>query len=245
MPFTFAHPAIILPLTKVNSKYISTTALIIGSITPDFECFIRMKAKSVYSHTLPDIFCFDIPLAVIVFFMWSIFIRRNVICNLPYAWQRKFKNESFNTLEYFTKHWPAVILSLLTGISSHLLWDSFTHSNGYFVANSSILQTVYHFTYWNISLYEIIRNISSLAGVLVLIYALWSLPPKYTIEKGFKWYWPFIGFIITLTIFIRCIMPHKVLSLGDYFSTFIAGLFIGIIIAAIISENNNKQHRHE
>ncbi|SEF46838.1 protein of unknown function [Flavobacterium urumqiense] len=41
MPFTFSHPAIILPFLK--NKKLSATALIIGSMSPDFEYFFRMK----------------------------------------------------------------------------------------------------------------------------------------------------------------------------------------------------------
>jgi len=43
MPFTFSHPAIVLPLATLRRQWISATGLIIGSITPDFEYFIRMK----------------------------------------------------------------------------------------------------------------------------------------------------------------------------------------------------------
>ena len=37
MPFTFSHPAIILPLAKINAKYISLTALVAGSMAPDSD----------------------------------------------------------------------------------------------------------------------------------------------------------------------------------------------------------------
>jgi len=36
MPFTFSHPAIVLPLTKARLK-LSATGLIVGSTIPDFE----------------------------------------------------------------------------------------------------------------------------------------------------------------------------------------------------------------
>ena len=51
MPFTFAHPAIVLPFYK-KPKFFSMTTLIIGSMSPDFEYFLRMKIKSDMSQTL-------------------------------------------------------------------------------------------------------------------------------------------------------------------------------------------------
>ncbi|MEB0248571.1 DUF4184 family protein, partial [Mucilaginibacter sp. 5B2] len=61
MPFTISHPAVILPLNYLPKRFISLTALVVGSLTPDFEYFIRMKVQSDYSHTLPGLFWFDLP----------------------------------------------------------------------------------------------------------------------------------------------------------------------------------------
>ena len=53
MPFTFSHPAVILPATYLDKKYYCLSALIIGSMTPDFEYFIRMRdfsARENFTH---------------------------------------------------------------------------------------------------------------------------------------------------------------------------------------------------
>lgn len=42
MPFTFAHPAAVLPFAKKHSKHISVTALILGSMASDFEYFYTL-----------------------------------------------------------------------------------------------------------------------------------------------------------------------------------------------------------
>jgi hypothetical protein len=55
MPFTFAHPAIILPLYKKPHLF-SMTALIIGSMVPDFEYFLKVAVKSALNHSLAGIF---------------------------------------------------------------------------------------------------------------------------------------------------------------------------------------------
>nr|WP_237421370.1 DUF4184 family protein [Flavobacterium sp. HBTb2-11-1] len=74
MPFTFSHPAIILPLRYLPKSWFSITALTIGSLTPDFEYFLRMKVKSDYSHTLDGIFWFDLPLALLLTFLFTILL---------------------------------------------------------------------------------------------------------------------------------------------------------------------------
>ena len=73
MPFTFSHPAIVLPLLNRNKSRIlfSSTGLVIGSIIPDFESFIRFDQHKQYSHTWLGIFWFDLPLAILFSFIFS------------------------------------------------------------------------------------------------------------------------------------------------------------------------------
>ena len=60
MPFTIAHPAIILPLRKRGS-ILSTTGLIIGSMIPDLDLFIQMREVENLGHQWYGIFLFDMP----------------------------------------------------------------------------------------------------------------------------------------------------------------------------------------
>src|SRR5665647_2066569 len=70
MPFTFSHPAIVLPATYLPKKWHSLSALIMGSMTPDFEYFIRMKDASKYGHTWTGVFWFDIPMGLLLIFLF-------------------------------------------------------------------------------------------------------------------------------------------------------------------------------
>ena len=142
MPFTFSHPAIILPLTNFPKKWFSLTGLIIGSLTPDFEYFLRMKIFSIYSHTLPGIFWFDFPLAIILCFLFHQIIRTTFVKNLPNFIQTRFLiYNSFNWKKYFKENLLIVFISIIIGISSHLFWDSFTHEDGFFVTHLSFLKS--------------------------------------------------------------------------------------------------------
>lgn len=48
MPFTFAHPAIVLSFGIKKTKYLDLTALVIGSMAPDFEYFIYFNLPIVF-----------------------------------------------------------------------------------------------------------------------------------------------------------------------------------------------------
>jgi hypothetical protein len=134
MPFTFSHPALVLPARLLPKWTYSMTGLIVGSITPDFEYFIRMNVISIYSHTLWGLLYFDLPVAIAITFIFHDNVRDNLINNLPKSVQSRFTYlKSFDWNSTFRKTWPIVILSIIIGSASHIFWDDFTHVSGYFV----------------------------------------------------------------------------------------------------------------
>lgn len=105
MPFTFSHPAIVLPLTYLPKKWYSLTGLVIGSIAPDFEYFIRIKVQSNYSHTWFGLFYFNLPLGIILAFIFHNIVRNTLIQNTPIFLQQRFnKVISFQWNNYFKKN---------------------------------------------------------------------------------------------------------------------------------------------
>ena len=106
MPFTFSHPAIILPLNYLPKKWISLTGLVIGSLTPDFEYFIRMKIESNYSHTFWGIFWFDLPLGILLTFIFHNIVKTELFKNLPKELNQRFvTEEELNWSNYFAEKW--------------------------------------------------------------------------------------------------------------------------------------------
>ncbi|MEN2414974.1 DUF4184 family protein [Flavobacterium mesophilum] len=104
MPFTFSHPAIILPFKYFPKSWFSMTGLVIGSLTPDFEYFMRMKVQSIYSHTLLGVFWFDLPLAIALTFIFHSIVCNSLFLNLPKAIRKRFYSfTGFNWNFYFKK----------------------------------------------------------------------------------------------------------------------------------------------
>ncbi|MFN5774209.1 DUF4184 family protein, partial [Flavobacterium sp.] len=90
MPFTFSHPAIVLPLTFLPRQWFSLTGLVIGSLTPDFEYFLRMRIESNYSHTIDGLFWFDLSLGLLLAFLFHNIVRDSLFDNLPIFLKSRF-----------------------------------------------------------------------------------------------------------------------------------------------------------
>ncbi|TDO77553.1 uncharacterized protein DUF4184 [Flavobacterium chryseum] len=191
MPFTFSHPAIILPLQYLPKKWFSLTGLIIGSLTPDFEYFIRMRVQSIYSHTLYGIFWFDLPLAIILSFLFHNIVRNKLFENLPQNIRsRIIIFTDFNWNIYFKTNWIIVIISIFIGVISHLFWDSFTHEGGYFVERISKLRNSILLFDIKIPVLKIAQHLSTLIGGIVILFTISKLPKhNITLSSTNKNYW--------------------------------------------------------
>jgi hypothetical protein len=90
MPFTFSHPAAVLPLKYLPKKWFSVTGLVVGSLTPDFEYFIRMRIYSSLSHTWTGLFFFDLPLAIILASVFHLLVKDQLIESLTHFLHARF-----------------------------------------------------------------------------------------------------------------------------------------------------------
>lgn len=245
MPFTFSHPAIILPLSFLSRKWISMTGLVIGSMTPDFEYFLRMKPQSNYSHTIAGIFWFDLPLGIFLAFMFHNFVRNCLFQNLPLILKSRLLSfEKFDWNQYFKSHWIIVIISILIGAASHLFWDSFTHQTGYFVdripeLNSSILISSYQ-----IPVYKILQHSSTLIGALIISYSLLILPTDKYVNPNFDpKYWAVLSLIVIVIVSIRVLTGLSLQQYGHFIVTCISAFLLGLVIAPMIRKSTAGNSR--
>lgn len=232
MPFTFSHPAIVLPLTFLPRKWFSLTGLIIGSLTPDFEYFLRMRIKSNYSHTIDGLFWFDLPLGLLLTFIFHNVVRNKLFDNLPTILKSRFSSfKQFDWNKYFKSNWFVVTISILIGAASHVFWDSFTHEHGYFVQTILALKNTVDFWGGQIPILKILQHSSTLLGGLVIAFAIYKLPTNKTEKENINLkYWTiFAG--LTLIIIVARLLGG--LELKQYGNIIVTAISAGLISLAL------------
>lgn len=235
MPFTFSHPAIILPLKYLPKKWFSLTSLVIGSLTPDFEYFLRMKVESNFSHTISGLFWFDLPLGLLLAYVFHDVIRNNFYDNLPmFLKTRLLKFKLFNWDNYFKENWLIVLISVLIGASSHLLWDSFTHTTGYFVEMIPTLKNSIVLFGKQIPVFKILQHGSSLFGGIAIVFAIFKMPRQLIISKKIDLKYWLIFLLLTSTIFLIRILLAKNLMIGDFIVTSISAAIISLVVTSLL-----------
>jgi hypothetical protein len=172
MPFTFAHPAAVLPLRR-RFKWLQTVPLIVGSVAPDLPYFIpgRLNRVMLETHTFSGSVWVDIPIGMAVLLFGFLFRRPLVALLRPRA-----RALCLQAVEHFKDqplHWLLAPLAILVGTWTHLIWDSFTHDNGWMVRRVAVLSAPITLGDYTGSLCHVLQYVSSLAGLLIM--TIWYL----------------------------------------------------------------------
>lgn len=238
MPFTPAHASLVLPLLRLKPQHVSATALVIGSVAPDFEYFLKMSVSSQYSHTILGILYFDIPMTVILAFLFHSVVKKNLITNLPPFFQYCFQDLlNLNFKDYFKAHYWIVIISAFIGSCSHILWDAFTHNDGFFAQRISFYkQVVVPYDGVRYPLFYALQNISTAVGlVIVIAYILFLKPQKdVDISRPSITYWLLTFFIAGCVIFLRFFFDIENYNLGNFVVSSVSAILVATLVGGLI-----------
>jgi len=238
MPFTPAHVSIVLPFLRIRPQLVSATALVIGSIAPDFEYFLKMSVSGEHGHTLLGIFYFDIPIVIVLAFLFHGIVKKNLIANLPAFFQYRFQDVlSFDFKQYFKSHSWVVTISAGLGSFSHIVWDSFTHNNGFFAQRISLYKKVFiPFDGVRYPLFYALQHLSTVVGLTILILYIWFMRPQKNIpvsRPSFS-YWAIILIISCGVIFLRFGFNMPSLNLGNFVVSSISAILVAVLIGGLV-----------
>lgn len=172
MPFTFCHPAAILPLRTTALVF---PALVVGACSPDFSYFFRWFPSAGGAHYLNGFLNFCVPVSLVILVIWQHIVARPVSRCLWGVHKRALLRFA-DKLCFTTRQIPLILASIAIGGGSHLLWDSFTHKTGHFVSLYSLDQTVFSIYGVNVTLFKLLQHLSSLIGGACLLsaYIRWT-----------------------------------------------------------------------
>jgi hypothetical protein len=135
MPFTLAHPAAVLPLKHYCPRPLNFCALVVGSLAPDAGyCFERLNWDELSHHFIGS-FTFDL-LASLVILLFIYALRHPLLGWLPGRLKPLLLPQCWQPVPP-----PVVMLiSILIGVWTHLILDSFTRNQGWMAVQFPVLQ---------------------------------------------------------------------------------------------------------
>ncbi len=173
MPFTLSHAVAVIPLYKYLGKFGALSALIIGSMTPDFVYLSSYLDRHVDSHSLIGIYLFSIPAGLTVYYIYHFLMAPVLVSLLPKVIQKHLHEDLFlGRLPNIPSY--TLVFSLVIGALTHVIWDFFTHQTGIpqFVPWMDIPLT--SIDGYDIMSYRILQHFSSLFGLSLLVFWIWK-----------------------------------------------------------------------
>jgi len=236
MPFTFSHPAAVFPV--ISKRRFSQTGLLLGSIVPDLEFYFSLRLDENIGHKLSGILILDLPLALIIAFIFHIWVKKPLIQASPVWIQSRLAAKvNLNWMEYFKNNPFKISYSILLGVGSHLFLDSFTHADGLMVSIIPILAADLLLGSGSIPFYEFLQIALSTLGLIYLGYSFLKLEKEsaVTSEKQPQLMFWFVTIFWALgLILLRTSLLPEFSSFWDVFMMVVGAMFYGVILTSII-----------
>jgi hypothetical protein len=173
MPLTIAHVAAVLPVRRLP---IVISAFIVGTMAPDFEYFVRLAPQSRWSHHFPGIFVFTLPCALAVLWLYHRVVKNPAIALLPEAIQRRLPEGIENFAFGGVVRFVGIVLSVLGGIATHIIWDMVTHKDTPIYRRWDFMQSYFSLPMvGDLVGYKILQHASTVIGLFALCswFAIW------------------------------------------------------------------------
>jgi len=216
MPFTFSHPAAVLPFCRSKKIPVSVTGLIVGSLVPDFEFLFLLRESDYLGHFWPGIILINIPAAILVSFIFHYLVRNALILHLPQFLQQRFSPLlSFNWGVYFKKHVTGFIIGVLVGVVLHVGIDAFTHRDGAVARQFAFFQVKENVTGYGLPVYFMLQLLTSLIGAFYIIWFVLRLKKEKSLHYAGR---PFLYWLLVV-LFTLVILAVRFTAFRQYNSS--------------------------
>jgi hypothetical protein len=172
MPFTGAHPMAVLPLLRWRRTLgLDATCLVIGSMAPDVEYFVRGGSLGVISHTARGLVAWNLPVTLILGALLHAIVKWPLLLVAPAAissravalvggpWRERWGLAAV----------ASCAISAVLGAASHIAWDSFTHADKWGTEHVRALTArVTVPLYGTTAVHRVLQYVSTVVGLIVL-----------------------------------------------------------------------------
>ena len=170
MPWTFAHPAAAIFVSRFGGASLPMSGLVIDSLSPDFGYYIGAFGLATHAHTLRGTLDVCLPSAFVLLLV-VLRLRRVLVAPLPQPHRRAIEGQPSPSL-LPASNAARMIAALWIGAMTHLAWDSFTHASGVMVSIIAPLREVlFEVSGRRYATYNILQHAGTLFGIVVIGFA--------------------------------------------------------------------------
>lgn len=116
------------------------SALVTGCFAPDLPYLLSLSPRTVYGHTVEGMFLLDLPLALLTLWLFHAFLKVPMLVFLPDCFRRRLTTSVSSFSFWPPARFLLIIISILVGTATHLVWDAFTHNRTWIYQNWGFLR---------------------------------------------------------------------------------------------------------
>jgi len=186
VPFTVSHVAAVLPGARTA---LPTAALVVGAMAPDIPYFLPRGPWTLPTHTVGGIVLWAPLLGLVVVLAWYLLLARAAYAWAPRQLRRRLP-EPVGARERFgsVRAVALVYVALVLGAATHVVWDSFTHNDGWVVERVPAFLGTVTWLPGDLAVYRWAQYASSVVGMAILVWwvARWwrTTPARATDETA-------------------------------------------------------------
>jgi hypothetical protein len=199
MPFTLSHPATVLPFARLLARLRLLSAVVVGSMVPDFGRFLPWQPARFETHSADALLTFCLPVGLITYWVFQWLIKSPLIELLPPGAHARWRDLSAPADAASIRQWMLAGCGVLFGAVTHLVWDAFTHEGARGVRMFPALEDpTVQLGGHRLSGAPLLQDVNSVVGLLMVIAILaYGLRPgrpgdaaaPRRLGRGERWMW--------------------------------------------------------
>jgi len=164
MPFTFAHPALAVPLRR----HASLSALVIGSVVPDAGHFLPWMPPRDFTHSGPGLILFCLPMGWLIYLLFHHVLRDPLVALGPPGLAARLPARPVTTIT--PKLAWSISLGLVLGAITHLTWDFCTAIDTDWPDAETLMRPLFSIDGFDLYPQDILRHGSAVIGIGLLVF---------------------------------------------------------------------------
>lgn len=161
MPYVFAHPAAVIPLSPLLGRLAVPSALVIGSVIPDAWYLVPLLSRAD-SHSMAGLLWFCLPAGLFAYTAFHLIFKQPLLALAPQALAERLRAWACPGLPAVP--WRAVVASLAAGGITHFAWDAVTHLDAFPFLDAPL----FSFGRYPVRAHQLLQHASTLLGAAFL-----------------------------------------------------------------------------
>jgi hypothetical protein len=165
---------VVFPLARLLARWRVLSAVVIGSMVPDFRVFYPWPLARFETHSLTALFTFCLPVGLLTYWIFQFLIKPSLAEILPDPAYVRWQPFAAPAPLLSLRSWLLAACGVLFGAMTHVALDAFTHDGARGVRMFPALdEPLFDIGHRHIVATRVMQDLGSLFGLMLVLAVVW------------------------------------------------------------------------